>query len=438
MFKFKFPDIGEGITEGILTKWLVKVGDNIKEGDSLFEVETDKVTTEIPSPASGIIDKLNGEEGEVIYVGNVVVEIVTDNKGESAIDILEEGQTVKSEKVEEENAGVVGALEVSNEIMESSTEGRNTEVKEELKKKVLATPMARKIAHDLNININEIIGTGPQGRVMKADIQNEYNVQDNKLKDNENIIVDNKENISANVKENTIAGYEQRIKLTSLRRTIAKNMAKSMYTAPHALCMDEVDVTELVNYREKVKNLFIDDKDIKFTYLPFIIKAVTLALKDNPKFNAQLDEENDEYIIKKYYNIGIAVDTEDGLVVPIIRNADKIGMLELMEESIRLSKAARDKKLKLDEIKGSTFTITNFGSLGLSTGMPIINYPEVAILGVGKIEQKPVVIDGEIVIRWILPLALSIDHRVLDGGDAGRFIDSLKTYITNPDRLILY
>jgi len=273
---------------------------------------------------------------------------------------------------------------------------------------------------------------------MKADIQKEYDEKHNKVQENKKVIVEQIENIGVSVNVNTVLGEEERIKLTSLRKTIARNMTKSMYTVPHALCMDEVDVTELVNYREKVKNLFVDDKDIKLTYLPFIIKAVILALKDNPKFNGELDEEKDEYIIKKYYNIGIAVDTQEGLVVPVIKNADNSGMLKLTEESIRLSQAAREKKLKLDEIRESTFTITNFGSLGLSTGMPIINYPEVAILGVGKIQQKPIVINNDIAIRWMLPLSLSIDHRVLDGGDAGRFIASFKKYISYPDRLILY
>lgn len=432
MFEFKFPDIGEGITEGLLTKWLVKVGDRVEEGDSLFEVETDKVTTEIPSPATGIIEKLNGEEGDTIYVGNIVVEISTGTKD---ISVAEEALNIDVEQIEEENAGVVGALEVSNEIMESSTEGRNLEVKQEERKKVLATPMARKIAYDLNININEVVGTGPHGRVMKADIQKQYEAKDNKLE--ETRVVEVKPNVT-NINEKVVLGEEERIRLTSLRKTIAKNMSKSMYTAPHALCMDEVDVTELVNYREKVKNLFVEELDIKITYLPFIIKSSILALQDNPKLNAQLDEENDEYIIKKYYNMGIAVDTEEGLVVPVIKDADKIGLLNLMKESLRLSEAAREKKLKLDEIRGSTFTITNFGSLGLSTGMPIINYPEVAILGVGKIQQKPVVINNDIVIRWILPLSLSIDHRVLDGGDAGRFIASFKKYISNPETLVLY
>ncbi|ABR47459.1 catalytic domain of components of various dehydrogenase complexes [Alkaliphilus metalliredigens QYMF] len=437
MVEFKFPDIGEGISEGILTKWMVKAGDNIKEGESLCEVETDKVTTELPSPATGLVNSLKGEEGDTIYVGDVIVKIDTGDHAEeeSKNRTTSESNEKKLEKVEEEeNAGVVGALEVSDEVMGASQEARGEKAVKGQSKKVLATPVARQMAYDLGIAIGTIKGTGPLGRVMKADIKvaHERKQQNGPLESQPK-----KSSMEPKEAQGQLSDKEERIKLSMLRKTIGKRMTESFYTAPHALCIDEVDVTDLVAYREEMKNHFVEEKEIKITYLPFMIKAVMLALKDYPRFNAQLDEENQMLILKKYYNIGIAVDTPEGLTVPVIKDVDQKGLMSLMEESVRLSQSAKDKSLKLNQLKGSTFTITNLGSLGVKSGMPIINYPEVAIIGIGQIEQKPVVVDNEVVIRWMMPLSLSFDHRVLDGGDVGRFLNQFKKYIKDIKGLLL-
>ena len=426
MFEFRFPDIGEGIHEGVLLKWFIKAGDLVKEGDSLCEVETDKVNAELPSPAAGIVKETKGKIGDTIFVGDVIVVIQT-----------EEGTVVTTEKakksVDEGNAGVVGELEVSDEIMSTSEEGLPIEIDEKKNIKVLATPVARKMAYDLGIAIDDIKGTGPSGRVMKADIQRAYdNYKDRSVTKEEPLLQEAPAPIAPEV--NT---QEERIKLSSLRRTIAKKMTESMYTIPHAVCYQDVDITNLVEYRESIKNIFLEEKGFSITYLPFIIKALVLTLKDYPKFNSQLSLDGEAMIIKKNLDIGIAVDTNDGLMVPVIKAADKKGILQLMEEAVRLSTGARNKSLKLEELKGSTFTITNFGSVGASFGAPIINYPEVAILGIGKIEQKPVVIKNEIAIRWILPLSLAFDHRIIDGGDAGRFTKAFEKYIQEPDALLL-
>ncbi|WP_026478028.1 dihydrolipoamide acetyltransferase family protein [Alkaliphilus transvaalensis] len=427
MIEFKLPDIGEGIHEGVLLKWLVAVGDEVKEGDSLCEIETDKVNAELPAPATGKIAKLNGEVGETIYVGNVLVVIDTGEGGEVS-QRTEENKAeagAKTEAVEEDNAGVVGALEVSNEVVSISEEGRSDKVKTSSKGKVLATPVARKMAYDLGIKIDEVKGTGPNGRVMKEDIQKTY--ENKKLSSVEP---------SKKEGDSTIEN-EEIVKLTTLRKTISKKMTESFFTIPHSVVMAEIDVSALVEYREAIKNKFLDDQGLKITYLPFVIKALVQSLKENPKFNSQLSEDGQHLILKNYYHVGMAVDTEDGLLVPVIKNADQKGILSLMKEIDRLGEGARERKIKIEELKGSTFTITNFGSLGASLGTPIINYPEVAILGLGKIEKKPVVMEDEIVIRWMLPISVAIDHRVLDGGDAGRFLKSFKGYMEDPHSLLL-
>lgn len=429
MIAFKFPDIGEGIAEGVLLKWLVKVGDSVKEGDSLCEMETDKVNAELPSPAAGIVKETRGAVGDTIQVGDILVLIDDGSEASPGAGEISEssGISVSIEPVEEENAGVVGALEVSNEVVSNSEEGRETgEAPTVTQRRILATPVARKMAYDLGIKIEEIEGTGPMGRVMKADIL--------RLKEQTAAIPATTAASEAQA-VSTQAGKQ--IKLSSLRKTIAKRMTQSLYTAPHTTMMQEIDVTELVSYRESVKGLFLEEKGISITLLPFIIKAVVNALRENPKFNGQLEEGEETYLIKDDVHIGIAVDTSDGLLVPVIRNAPGKGILQLMEEIQRLSSGARERSIQIEDLKGSTFTISNYGSLGATFGTPIINYPEVAILGIGAITQKPVLIDGEIAVRWMLPLSLSIDHRVLDGGDAGRFVQSFKQSIQSPNRLLL-
>lgn len=428
MVEFKFPDIGEGIHEGVLLQWFVKAGDMVKEGDSLCEVETDKVNAELPAPATGIIKETKGEIGNTIFVGDVLVVIETEEAS---------GQDKKvKEAVDEGNAGVVGELEVSDEVMSVSDEGRTSAGTNKGEKRVLATPVARKMAYDLGVNLQDIDGTGPMGRIMKIDIQRAYDWQKSpdEAKGTSSLNSTNSDGIADTLHS---VGQQEMIKLSSLRRTIARRMTESMFTIPHTACFQEIDITKLVEYREEVKHLFLEEKGFSITYLPFIIKALVLALKDFPKFNSQLSTDGDHLLIKKRYDIGIAVDTTDGLMVPVIRSADKKGILEVMGEAVDLSNRARSKELKLEELKGSTFTITNFGAVGASYGTPIINYPEVAILGIGKIQQKPVVLDNEIAIRWILPISLAFDHRIIDGGDAGRFIMAFEKYIQEPNALLL-
>ncbi|WIV13394.1 dihydrolipoamide acetyltransferase family protein [Proteiniborus sp. MB09-C3] len=440
MFEFKFADIGEGIHEGVLLKWFVKEGDTIKEGDSLFLVETDKVNAEIPSPVDGKIDKLLAEVGDTIHVGNTVV-IIDDGSG--AGDITR-GIEIKQEPLseEEKGAGVVGEIEISSEVIESSDEGKQEE--KEMKTKVLATPVARKLAKDLGIDINLVKGTGPAGRVMKEDLH-EYK------KKNEGII-ESKYIKETNVfaqplgdtflkpeikrEEIKIYGEVERVPISRVRKTISENMVLSKSVIPHTSVMDDFDVTELVKLRTEQKNM-AKEKGISLTYMPFIIKALTIALREFPVFNSSFDNIKDEIIYKKYYNIGIATDTPDGLMVPVIKEVDNKGILEIGKDIETIVEKARTKTISLEELYGGTFTITNYGALGSSYGVPVIRYPEVAILGIGKIDKKPVVLNDEIVIRHMMPVSLSIDHRIIDGGDAGRFLLRLKELLGNPMLLLL-
>lgn len=430
MFEFKFADIGEGIHEGVLLKWFVKEGDNIKEGDSLFLVETDKVNAEIPSPVGGKINKLMAEVGDTIHVGNTVV-IIDD--GRKLSETKKEQEPVSED---EKGAGVVGEIEVSSEIIESSDEGKYEE--KDIKVKVLATPVARKLAKDLGVDINQVKGTGPAGRVMKEDIQS-YNEKNKDIKES-NVFIqpvgDTFIKQPAIREEIKVYGEVERVPISRLRKTVAENMVLSKTIIPHATTMDEFDVTELVKIRTEQKEIAID-KGINLTYIPFIIKALTIALKEFPVFNSSFDDIKDEIIYKRYYNIGIATDTQEGLMVPVIKNVDSKGILELAKDLDETIEKTRNRTIGIEELYGGTFTITNYGALGSTYGVPVIRYPEVAILGIGKIDKKPVVLNDEIVIRHMMPVSLSIDHRIIDGGDAGRFLMRLKELLSNPMLLLL-
>ena len=435
MYKFKFPDIGEGITEGKILKWFVSSGDSIKEGDSLFLVETDKVNAEIPSPVDGIVSSTKAAEGEIIYVGNVIVEIQTLEDTVKNTSSLNETIDKESKAIDEgETAGVVGELEVSSQIIAISQEEKPT-LKEESSIKVLATPVARKLAKDLGIDIHKVKGTGLIGRIMKEDI---YLASEEKLtaRPISTPFTSTATTHTMLIPELKFAGEVERVHLSMLRKTIARNMVLSKSVIPHASAMDEIDVSKLVAFRSASKTM-ASQQGVHLTYMPFIIKAVTLALKDYPIFNASYDDKSEELVLKKYYNIGIAVDTPDGLLVPVIKDSDKKGILPIAKELSILSEKAKDKTLTLDTLQNGTFTVTNYGAIGATSGIPIIKHPEVAVLGVGKITKKPVVIDNDIVIRDILTITLCIDHRVIDGGDAGRFLGRLKSYLDDPMLLVL-
>ena len=420
MYDFKFADIGEGIHEGKILKWNFKVGDKVKEGETLVIVETDKVNAELPSPVDGIVEKLGAQEGETIHVGQTVVLI---NDGSSAPVIKEEP---KKEPISEGKAapGVIGQIEVSEDVMASSSEGKETKVEEKTTGKVLATPVARQLAKDLGVDIAKINGTGENGRIMKEDIEKAA-----AHKGSQTTFVQPKVSIS-------VQGEVEYVPITKLRKAIVNSMTRAKQIIPHTVLMDEVVVDKLVDLRNKVKEQAAA-QDIKLTYMAFVMKATVLALKKFPYFNASFDQENDRMVLKKFINLGMAVDTPDGLIVPNIKDADQKSILELAKELREVADQTIQRKVQLSQLQNTTFSITNFGAADVRYGTPIINHPEVGILGMGRIEQKAVVENGNIVARYVLPLSLAVDHRVIDGADAGRFLSYIKTLLNEPMMLLL-
>lgn len=425
---FNFPDIGEGLDEGTILEWYVKKGQTVKAGESLVKMETDKVVADIPSPKDGVIVTVYGKVGETINVGDALVEI--EIEGVHGDDAQKEHEKTKAEieAVEEEGAGVVGTLEVAgNQAFMPASDEADYETSEERtekpksKKKALATPVARAMAKEMGVDINLVKGTGPGGRVMKEDIK--------KYKQEE-----------AYEKETTgTEKAEERVeveKLSQIRKTIAKNMLMSKHNAAHMTVFDDAEVSELINIRKKFKVKY-EHENLKLSFLPFIIKATVLALKKHKSLNSQMDMENGNMIYKKYYNIGIAVDTEEGLLVPVIKNADKKSIKELAKEISEILEKANNREFKIEDFKDGTFTITSYGSIGGKYAVPVINYPQAGILGIGRIYKTPVVKDDEIVPGNMMPVSLSVDHRIVDGGEVTRFLNDILEYLTDPMSLIM-
>ncbi len=324
--------------------------------------------------------------------------------------------------------GVVGELEEAPEET-AAVVAKTAPVKLAfVSEHALATPAVRALARELGVDINKVQGTGSEGRVLEKDVRKQ--IAESKLKPAEEVKKPTK------VKKYDLYGFVERIPLRGVRRSIAKAMVKSKYTAPHVSAMDEADITELWQIREKEKKI-AESKGIKLTILPFIIKAVIAGLTEHPYLNATLDDDSEEIILKKYFNIGLATDTPEGLMVPVVKLAKEKSIFELAQESAQLAEKARNRTIDLADLKGGTFTITNYGAVRGIYGTPIINHPEVAILGIGKIQEKPVVRDEKVVIRRILPLSLSFDHRVVDGAEAARFLNTVIARLEDPDLILL-
>ncbi len=395
-FDFVLPDLGEGITEGEIRKWLVKKGDTVKEHQTVLEIETDKAIVEVPSPKKGKVLKINKDIGDIAKVGEVLMTIA------------EEGETVEEKPKAEErpkSVSVVGVLPEEEE-------------------EILATPAVRALAKEKGVKLETIKGSGPGGSITRDDVIEASEKAKKEIPPIPPLLKGGE------------GGLVERMPLKGLRRTIAKNLIMSQKTTAFVTGMDEADITDLWNLREREKKSLLE-KGIHLTFLPFFIKALQHALIEHPLLNASVDEEKEEIIIKKYYNMGIAVDTPDGLMVPVIKDVDKKTILELAKEIQELSQKARERKIKIEEMKGSTFTITNYGHFGGIFATPIINYPDVAILGTGKISEKPWVKGGQIAIRRILPLSLTFDHRVTDGVDSARFLSKVINYLEDPALLFI-
>ena len=445
--EYKFPDLGEGVTEGEIKKWLVKEGDTVAKDQALAEVETDKAVVEMPSPVAGTVLKMDHKEGDLVKVGEVLV--VIGEKGEATA-AKAEGAPTKTEKPSEESRpsaeapaptegteakperpseerkpsySVVGELP-TEEVTVSSTGKASAAASP---KSVQATPAVRKLAKDLGVDISTVKGTGTEGRVIEEDVK--------KAKESPPPATETP-HIKAAPKFD-LYGWVDRMPLRGIRRTTAKHMIESQTKAAQVTAMDQADVTALFELREKVKKVVMDERKVNVTFMPFIVKAVVMALKAHPSLNASVNEEESAIIVKKYFNIGVAVAIEDGLIVPVIKMADQKGLVDLADEIHTLAELASSRKIDMADLRGGTFTITNYGAFGTTYGTPIINYPEVAILGTGKIMDTPMVIDGKVVARKVLPLSLTFDHRALDGAEAAKFMNDLKKWLENPEALLL-
>ncbi|NMP21105.1 dihydrolipoamide acetyltransferase family protein [Sulfobacillus harzensis] len=406
VYEWKLPDVGEGIHEAEIMKWHVAPGDSVAQEQVIVEIQTDKAVVDIPSPVAGRVKAVLAQEGDVVRVGTPVIEFDTD-------------AAVSSET----------PAAPSEEPVSQPAPASSPAVPPGGNKRVLATPAVRKLARELGVDIQAVTGSGEHGRVLKEDVRAFKESPRPQPAPSAPV---------APVAQETL-GNEVRIPLRGLRRTIAEHMVRSKFTAPHVTTMDEVEVARLVALREQMK-VRATEEGVKLTYLPFIIKALVAALKRFPYLNASLDDEAKEIVLKPYYHIGIAVDDPEGLIVPVIRDADKKSLMELAREIQDLTERAHAHTLSRDELTGSTFTVTNYGSFGGLFATPVINYPEVGIFGTGRIQKKAIVVNpetDEIQARPVMSVCLTFDHRVVDGGTAGRFTNQVMRYLNQPTDLFL-
>jgi pyruvate dehydrogenase E2 component (dihydrolipoamide acetyltransferase) len=422
-YLFNFPDIGEGLEEGTVLEWYVQTGQTVKAGDLLVKMETDKVAADIPSPKAGTILKLYGGVGDVIHVGHPLVEMDVKGAAGKQENVVAEATAVMS--AEDDNAaGVVGTMELADAhaLLPASDEVASVGAKANTGIKSFATPHVRALAKELDLDINQIAGTGPGGRVSREDIEQYVSTKSPVEKA-----------VLAQAYEQEDVSYEP---LSQIRKTIARNMINSKHNAAHVTVFEEVEISELIAIREKYKKKYAE-RDAKLTYLPFIVKATVLALKQHRILNSQMDMDNNRMIFKNRYNIGIAMDTPEGLVVPVIKDADRLSVFEITQKITEFGLKARERKLTLEDMKDGTFTVTNFGSISGIYGTPVINYPQAGILGIGRIVRQPVVKDDQIVIGNVLGLSLTVDHRIVDGGDTARFVKQIIDHLADPVSLLM-
>jgi 2-oxoglutarate dehydrogenase complex dihydrolipoamide succinyltransferase (E2) component len=403
--EFKLPDLGEGITEGEVLKWMAKEGDQIKEDQPLVEVMTDKVNVQIPSPRSGKVAKILVKEGDIAKVGQtiIVIDDGTTGAGPSA-----PGPAVPS---------VPQAQPAAAPSAQPAAPGQG----------VLAAPATRRLARELGVEIGMVRGSGPQGRITDDDVKRFASASRPATS-----------TVAVHAPQAVVSSggaKEELVPLRGVRKTISDRMLRSLQTTAQVTHVDEADMTELVLLREAFKGS-AEKRGVRLTYLPFIIKALVPALKEFPYVNSSLDEQNGNIILKKYYNIGIATDTEQGLVVPVVKDVDAKDIFELAGEIEKLADKARRGQLSLDDVHGGTFTITNVGAIGGLFATPIVNVPEVAILGLHKITKRPVVRDGKVEVRDTTYLSLSFDHRVVDGAYAARFTTRVVETIQDTKKLL--
>jgi pyruvate dehydrogenase E2 component (dihydrolipoamide acetyltransferase) len=426
-FEFKLPDIGEGVVEGEIVKWLVKAGDRVDVDQPMVEVMTDKATVVIPSPKRGVVKETRGKEGEVIQVHATLVVI------DEAAPKSDPGPTltpaplaahapVAAQPVPRAPLPVAPVAPPASTAPAPASQNGGA--------KVLAAPATRRLAREMGVDLARVPGTGPAGRVTSDDVRRAAQPQPLLAAPAAPAVRDAPRPPAA-------SGGDERIPVRGLRKRIWENMALSAFTAAHFTFVEECDATDLVAMRSRF-NGRVREGEPKLTFLPFIVKAVISALKRFPMMNGHVDDDQMEFIRRADFHIGIAVASERGLIVPVVRNADRRSIMGLQNEIMRLADAVRSNRLTQDDLGGSTFTITSLGKEGGIFATPIINYPEVAIMGVHKLTRRPMVSDDDqIVIREMMNLSLSFDHRLIDGHIGAAFTYAVIDLLQNPDRLMM-
>ncbi|MGX7198109.1 dihydrolipoyllysine-residue acetyltransferase [Enterococcus olivae] len=427
VFQFKLPDIGEGIAEGEIVKWFVKAGDTINEDDTLLEVQNDKSVEEIPSPVTGTVKSILVDEGVVANVGDVLVEI--DAPGHNSAPASAPAPTAAAD----------APAAASAPAEASAPTGKPS-------KNVLAMPSVRQFARENDVDITQVTPSGKGGRVTKEDIQS-FISGDSKAPAatetteaapaTEAKPAKEEKAAPAQPYQSNLGEMETREKLTPMRKAISKAMVNSKHTAPHVTLHDEVEVSTLWDQRKKFKDVAAA-QNTKLTFLPYVVKALTATMKKYPVLNASIDDASQEVVYKNYYNIGIATDTANGLYVPNVKDADRKGLFAIADEINGKAALAHEGKLAAEDMRNGTVTISNIGSVGGAWFTPVINYPEVAILGVGTIAQQPVVnAEGEIVVGRMMKLSLSFDHRIVDGATAQQAMNNIKRLLADPELLLM-
>lgn len=430
---FDLPDIGEGIQEGEIVTWLVEEGDTIKEEEPIAEVMTDKATVEVPAPRSGVILKRYNNEGDMVDVHTPLV-VIGDEGEDWEEESADEAETEtvdeepEEEAVAEEEPEPEPEPEEAESTISTSPTGNGQELQEAPEGRVLATPATRRVAREKNVDISRVEGTGKAGRILKEDVLRfaEGGPQEDEQPST---------TPTSPLEEITGEEDEETIPYSGVRKTIGNAMSTSKDNAAHFTHVDEVDMTQIVEARNALKEK-AEERNVKLHYLPFIIKALVPALKEFPQMNSTLEEDEGQIRIKNYYHIGFACDTEEGLKVPVIRHVDKKSIFHIAQEIQEKAQAARDGTIDPQDLQGSTFTITSAGNIGGLFATPVINYPEVGILGVHEIKERPVAVDGEVDVRDMMYLSLSFDHRVVDGADGARFCNRIIEFLETPTLLL--
>jgi pyruvate dehydrogenase E2 component (dihydrolipoamide acetyltransferase) len=429
MQEFKLPDLGEGMQEAEVVEWLVKAGDTLKLDQTMVKVETDKAVVEIPSPVAGRVAEIRVQDGQVAKVGEVLV-------------VFENATSA--------NGGNSPPQSFTSALATARSASTPTPLSQAptTKQRVLAAPAVRKFAFELGIDLEQVIPSNSNGRVSIEDVRSyaERERASSVLPSSSAVLIEKEEveqpvsqgpsTIFQEIEQPVTSPQDERQPLKGLRKRIAEHMERSWRTIPHATAFDEVDGGALAILRETLKPL-AEKRGVRLTYIPLLIKLLIPLLKEFPIFNASLDEERREIIYKRSYHIGVATASPEGLLVPVLRNADRLTLMEIASSLEHLIEGAKKRTLSLPEVSGSTFTLNNVGSFGGGTGTPIINHPEVAILAVGRLQDKAVVEQGTVIVRPMMPLALSFDHRLIDGAMAGAFLARFKELVENPQQLML-